>query len=270
MKKRLLALLLMVSLITILLAPATTVSAATRVMDQKLLRMGTPQSVIDRLDEDTKLKISNDKSLTFAGADFLSYDEDARTYDVLTVGNDVGGATTYGQIPDGDMNLTWTYWLQKGADNSMSGIVVTYNYQWNKLPLNRWQDPIGVSWDGSKFQPRDNSFEKTDYFKAIYDPNTYVQSHAYNYANGFGNGVTWYADLHGYQPEAAALFGNGSFVLVPLSTTYTGSITLYGHYVHAKVSVNLALNIGSIGAFSVSGLGDFDELGNQKTISWSW
>lgn len=259
-----------VLLINVLLFTSSTgiVYAATSV-DKELIKKGAPQNVIDLLDENTKIEIANNKSLIFGGASTMTYNESNgafQTSNLVNINN--GGATTQGQIPQADLTLTWSAWYQKNANGSLYSYSIFYDYKWNNLPLYRLQDPIGISFDGSKFRMRDNTFSKVDYYNAIYDPTTYVQSSQNQYANGSANGVSWYADLHGYQPEASALWGRGSFVIEPLTTTYSGNTTLYGHYVHSKINLGLGLNIGSIGNFSVTGTGDYDECGNQYTVYW--
>ena len=160
----------------------------------------------------------------------------------------------------------------------MNYIKVTYNYNWTNLPFFRWQDPVSVSWDNSKFEMADNSFSKVDKYDGyvtdsagnIYGPYiNQIHSSESGYASASNAGVTWYADLKGYVGvNPTKLYGYGTFKLNPKSSTSSGSSTLYGHYVHPTTSASLSVNIASYGSFSVSGGSGYDERGNQRTLSW--
>ena len=125
----------------------------------------------------------------------------------------------------------------------------------------------------------DNSFYKVDkYNAAIVDPTTgittsyingAVHSEEHGYAKGFSAGVTWYADLRGHNLAApiTSLYGHGEFVLRK-KTSASGKSTLYVHYVHAKVGLGTGISIGDYGNFSVTGVSDYDECGDQKTFDY--
>ena len=147
------------------------------------------------------------------------------------------------------------------------------------MPFFRWQDPIAVSWDDSLFEMKDDSFYKIDKYDGYYintsgapTGETFtgaIKSEEYGYGSGYSSGVTWYADLRGYDIlyVADALYGHGEFTLEK-KTSATGSSKIYGHYVHPTASTGASISIPKFGSFSVSCGGGYDERGNQKTFNY--
>lgn len=143
--------------------------------------------------------------------------------------------------------------------------------------MNRYQDPIAVSWDDSLFRLEDDSFTKVDKYDG-YDPalgvifgkvTNQIHSSENAYANGYPAGVSWYADLKGYiGNQPTKLYGYGTFNLKPKFEIYNFTTTLYGKYIHLKTSAEISLNIFDYGNISFSGGGDHDELATQTTIEW--
>ncbi|MEO3153719.1 hypothetical protein [Turicibacter sanguinis] len=248
------------------------VSAATMdEIDSNLLSRGYPKLVIDSLDNDSKSRIYEDSDLEFIGASILYYNEDNQEFNELEIQKDgrIIGDMTKGQISTNDLSLIWNYSASYLSNpKRLNYIDVTYSYNWKKLPLFRWQDPIAVSWDGSKFKIKSNSFKKTDY----YDTSTItgkIHSYESGYASGSTNGVTWYADLKGHViANPIRLYGNANFKLEPTSTTTSGSTTIYGHYVHPTASGSASIGIKDYGSFSVNVGGGYDERGNQTTVKY--
>lgn len=244
--------------------------------DTELLERGYPQVVLDSMDNDAKMDIYND-DVIFAGAVILYYNEEDGTFTDITVEEDGSYITPRGQISTSDLSLSFTYSTSK-TSGKLNYVKVTYSYNWASLPFFRWQDPVSVSWDNSKFEMTDDSFSKVDKYDGyvtdsngiIYGPFTdQIHSSENGYASAGDAGVTWYADLKGYiGVNPTKLYGYGTFKLKPTSLTSSGSSTLYGHYVHPTTSASLSVNIASYGSFSVSGGSGYDERGNQKTISW--
>lgn len=250
-------------------------------IDAVLLNRGYPKVVLDTMDSGAKKDIYDDSDLYFASAELLLYDEETQVFEKVSISDN--GIMPLGQIPTTDLTLNWTTSVKKVTSGSKKGalnyIDVKYSYNWTKLPLFRWQDPIAISWDDDKFRIKDDSFYKVDKYDgyttevdgAIKTFTDKVKSSEYGYANAYSAGVTWYADLKGYDGfnNITRLHGYSSFQLVPKSTMYSGFTTLYGHYVHPTISINSDISIGSYGCFSVSGGSNYDERGNQTTISWS-
>lgn len=246
-------------------------------IDIALLERGYPQIVLDTMDSGAKEELYNEPDLYFAGTELIFYDEESGTFQEMSISDN--GIMPMGQIPTADLSLNWTTSISKNNDDSVKNVDVKYSYNWRNLPFFRWQDPIAISWDDEKFRIKDNSFYKIDKYDGNYINSSgmptgsftgKVKSEEYGYASAYSAGVTWYADLKGYDIllVATKLYGYGSFKLEPISTTYNGSTTLYGKYVHPTASASIGINIGSYGAFSVTGGSNYDERGNQKTISW--
>lgn len=246
-------------------------------LDSILLQRGYPQIVLDTMDIDAKADICAD-NVTFAGAVITYYDEEDAVFREISVNEDGTYNSPKGQIPTADLSLSFTYSKSETSSGRLNYIKITYNYNWLKLPVFRWQDPVSVSWDNSKFEMMDNSFSKVDkYDGLVVNANgvvvgtvtDQVHSSEDGYANASNAGVTWYADLKGYiGVQPTKLYGYGTFKIAPTSTTSSGSSTLYGHYVHPKAELGLSVNVSSYGSFSISGGSNYDERGNQKTISW--
>ena len=245
-------------------------------VEDTLLQKGYPQIVLDAMDNDA-MKIVYEEDLDFAGAVLCYYNEEEGTFTEINVEEDGTYVNPRGQIPDTDLSMSFTY-AHSTSSGKLSTLRVIFSYDWNNLPINRWQDPIGISWDSTKFRLKDNSFEKLDKYDGLKADETgsvfipvknQVHSHSKNYASASSNGVTWYADLKGYTNEVVQkLYGYGTFTLTCTSPTASGSTVLYGRYVHPKLNINLGIIIKDYGNFSVSGTGTFDELGTQKTFKW--
>ncbi len=245
-------------------------------IDVALQERGYPKIVLDTMDSDSKADIYAD-NVSFAGAIISYYNEEDATFTDIIVNEDGTYIAPRGQISTSDLSLSFTY-SKSVSSGKLSYIKVTYNYNWSNLPFFRWQDPVSVSWDNSKFEMTDNSFSKVDKYDGyvsdsagnLYGPYTnQIHSSESGYASASDSGVTWYADLKGYiGVNPTKLYGYGTFKLKPKTSTSTGSSTLYGHYVHPTTSASLSVNIASYGSFSVSGGSGYDERGNQKTITW--
>lgn len=241
-------------------------------IDQKLMERGYPQIVLDTMDSDAKLDIYMD-DVTFAGAVISYYNEEESTFTDIRVNEDGTYIAPRGQISTSNLSLSFTYSKQI-TSGRLQYLKVTYSYKWLKLPINRYSDPIAVSWDSNKFEMIDESFSKVDKFDGYIVLNgettgPYIgqeQSSEKGYAVSSADGVTWYADLKGYTGiTVTKLYGSATFNLKPKVST--GTMTLYGHYVHQLTPLSVSINIDDAGSLSISGFG-YDERGSQQTISW--
>ncbi|MGL5253679.1 MAG: hypothetical protein ACRC9L_01460 [Brevinema sp.] len=271
--KRILSSILALTMVCAMSATAFAAEPATTSQDEMiatLITRGYPEIYLEHTSPSVIEELYETPDLIFEGAVITIYDEETGEFSDYEITPD--GATTKGQIPTADLSLTWSV-----SKNNTSGTehFVKYSYNWTNIPFFRWQDPIAVSWDNSKFEMKDNSFYKVDKYDGFISGQGYYQeftgeikSEEYGYAKGFDSGVTWYADLVGYGAvNATKLYGHGSFVLRETGVA-TGTSTLYGHYVHPTASASLSVNISDYGSFSVSGGSSFDERGNQKTFSF--
>lgn len=240
-------------------------------IDSALIKRGYPYVYLENITQDMKESLYEKTDLVFDGATITTYDEESG--EIVDYEIPASGIVTCGQIPDTSLVLTITF--SKSLDTGY--VFVTYGYQWKKHPVNRYQDPICVSWDSKYFEMPDNSFYKCDKFTAdapLSDGTTTsvlgVQSSSKKYANASPSGVSWYADLPGYTKGYTykTIYGYAEFYLKPKVSKFT--TTLYGHYVHALTSFSLSVPIPKFGgSFTVSGNSPYDELGNQRTYSYS-
>ncbi|HKM01016.1 MAG TPA: hypothetical protein VJ083_03075 [Sedimentibacter sp.] len=200
-----------------------------------LLDRGYPEVFLDHTSYSAIKSIYEKPYLEFEGANIVLYNEETGAFTDYEI--QANGIMPQGQIPTADLSLTWSV----SKNSTGSEYFVMYSYEWLNLPFWRWQDPIGVSWDSTKFEMKDDTFYKVDMYDGFYstDPEYEefygaIKSEEYGYAKGFNSGVTWYADLVGYLGiTAIALYGHGEFTLTKLATT-SGSTTLYGHYVSSE------------------------------------
>ena len=268
MKKRLVSIFLALAMCMGLAVPAVAAEPEMERIENALLQQGYPQVYLDNISETVKESLFQKPDLEFAGATVATYCEATGEITCYDISED--GIMPYGQIPSSDLTLTWAI-----GRYSNGNVLVSYSYTWNNPPVFRFQDPIGVSWDSSCFEMKDDSFYKVDKLKGF--PNygegglgpieTVTNSEAHSYANGSPSGVTWYADLPlngAYLVDS--LCGHGEFELIPKKTNF--STVFYGHYVHNKLSVGLSMSVPGFGSFSVSGGGSYDELGNQRTYTY--
>lgn len=245
-------------------------------IDAVLLERGYPQIVLDSMHKDTKSKIY-EENLSFAGANLTYYEEETNSFTDINVDENGNYIQPRNQISTKKLSLSITYSAKRNSNGTLKYLLVTYDYNWLVLPVFRWQDTLSVSWDGDKFEMEDDSFYKVDYADGAYSDGTgklyyvneLVHSEERGYANGSPNGVSWYADLKGYTGLTITdLYGYAMFRLEPKATTSTGSMKIYGHYVHPTIGISPTVNIKGYGSISASGGFGYDERGFQKTIKW--
>lgn len=227
-------------------------------IDVILYSRGYPQDVLVDLCEEAKTDILNSGS-TFESVEYINYDENGNE-----INNENENIMPYGQIQTAHLSLFFV--IGVNSDHSKN---VTFNYRWKTLPVNRWQDPIGVSWDSNCFKLRTGSFHKVDKYTYTNGSNgtiyTGTKSDEWAYANGGNYGCTWYADLKGHSSAMPvwSLYGYANFTLD--RKTSGGSSQLFANYVHKKLAGSLSMSIPGFGSFSVSG-SSYDELAAQTDI----
>ena len=254
---------------TMLLSMATNVFAGSTkgisesTLTSELLERGYPQIVLDTMSYRTKLDLYKNNNV-FLGASVSYYNEETGTFIDCSIQSDGSYIAPRGQIPTSDLALSFVYSRDPYIGGTKLGYIkVHFSYNWLNLPLNRYQDVIAIGWDSSKFTMQTGSFYKEDLFN-----NGQVQSSEHGYASASDAGVKWYADLTGYWSGIPyRLYGNGSFNLVPTTTTYGGSMNIYGNYAHTTANGSVSVSFGPYGSISFSGNG-FDERGTQTTITW--
>lgn len=241
-------------------------------MDSALRSRGYPQIALDAMSIPAKRSLYDNPSLQFNGGIIMSYDEESGSFTETSL--PTNGIMLIGQIPTSDLSLLWT--VHTCTDDE-SLIYVRYDYIWHNLPMSRFQDPVAISWDDDLFNLKTGSFHKVDYYDTfVYDGNGNpvpdvgnIHSEESGYASASEAGVTWYADLKGYGVlTPTALYGYGEFALEKKNLYSAGSSLLYGHYVHAKVSGSLGIDILGYGNIDLTGVGTYDERGNQLPFNY--
>ena len=222
---------------------------------------GYPQYVLYELCEEAKIDILNSESF-FEDVEYIEYDENGNVID-----NKNKCTALYGQIKESSLKLTII--VGKKVNNEKN---VTFNYQWNILPVNRWQDPIAISWNDAYFRLKDNSFHKVDQYdyaigsdySKIYSA---IKSSEEAYAGAGPNGCMWYADLKGHSTTTPvfSLYGYANFTLECMKSS--GSSQIFAKYAHKKATGSLSIGIPKFGSFSITGTSSFDELGTQITVT---
>ncbi len=233
-------------------------------IDAALLERGYPQAYLDNIPESLKESLYNQPELIFVEAQICVHNVENGDDQIFSISEN--NINPRGQIPTDELTLTWGVYKYTNSNN----IHVIYTYKWTDLPFNRYEDPIGVSWDSKYFALVDDSFHKVDEYRTNMFGKIamHTQSDEWAYANASSSSVTWYADLVGYLTVGVdMLIGYGEFTLFPKQSNFT--TTLYGHYVHAKSNASISLEIPQYGlGFSVTGGSSYDELGNQITFTY--
>lgn len=269
--KKFLSVILSILLLLSIATPVMASEYSPEEIDAALLARGIPSDVIAAMDDSEKEMVYSNPNLIFLDTFSINYSEP-------TVGSNAE-AQPYGQISVSDLSLTFRIYSTLTTSNTLDFLLVTFNYRWNNLPVFRFQDCIAISWDGSKFRLKDDSFMKYDrYSAAIYDGTgnyTYVSNQVFSQESGYASsstdGVSWYADLKGdIGMTVTELYGSGSFTLLPAHgvTVYSGEqATLYARYVHPTISLGASIGVPDYGSFNVSCGGTYDERGTQSTFT---
>lgn len=254
MKKKILSVLLTFCL----LIPACPLQVmASQSIDDQLINRGYPLKLIEILLDEEKADLIA-KNCYYECANTYNYDENGELINITNF--DENAITPYGQIKSTHLSLSIT------TSKSGSNTVLTFNYNWKTLPLNRYQDPMSLAWDSSVFSYKSGSFKKVDKYSYVLGDGSngkvYTATHSSenSYAKGASNYISWYADLKGYTSNVIRLYGYGTLTLVPKKKGK--STQAFGHYVHAKMNLSLSLSYSGAG-FSVSGLSTYDELGTD-------
>lgn len=240
-------------------------------MNVILLEKGYPLEIIQKMSDSAKEVICANPNLIYESGFTLGYIEENGQLVENTLPASVRGIRPLGQIPVNDLELTWTVSLDTSA-NANERLII-YSYEWKHLPINRWQDPMSVSWNGNYYSMKTGSFYKVDRYDYTILSNGETGSATHSsepgYASAFENGVTWYADLKGYVSNMTInrLYGHGQFILQKESNP-TMTTRLWGHYVHNKAAAALTVSIPYVGGFEVTGGSIFDERGTDRALSF--
>ena len=223
-------------------------------LNSELLNRGYPKNLINIMSDEEKQDLINDNCY-YESSSLYKYGKDGELIGSETLEDN--SITTYGQIDSSHLSIYIT--VSKSGSNK----VVTFNYDWLFLPLNRYEDPICIGWNDSVFLYKSGSFKKVDQYRKILNGPIYTHSSQTTYAEANSNYVSWYADIKGYTALPEQLFGYGKFTLIPQKTGVTTNI--YASYVHAKTALSLSVSFNGFG-FSVSGNSFYDKMGTDISV----
>lgn len=256
-------------------------------MDDALLKRGYPKTVVDMLLDECKTDLYNSET-EFCSANITYMDEDTGEQHNISFNNDEieDDIATYAQIDSNDLYfLTVTTTKMNGS--YLGYVKVTTQYDWESVPVSRFEDQIGVVWDPDVFEIHATTFVKKDKFSAdvkyafgepSYTVGPFIQSEDTYPMEMSDCGVKWGVDLAGYNTypfrpavvycNPVSLYGYGSFELNPIDTRSTsGSTKLYYAYSHEKVVWSASMPISQFGNISASGSGQ-DSIAKATQIKW--
>ena len=239
--KRLLSVVLLVAICIASVPSAYAAEVSEDTMDTELRSRGYPQTYLDCIPSTVKESLYNKPNLEFEGATVSCYNEDG-SYDEYDISAD--GAMALGQIPVADL----TFVIGVARYSNSGNVLITFSYEWNNIPVNRYSDVMVVSWDPEIFELMDSGFHRYDKYNN-YDYNGIVYTDDPGYYSASNCDVSWRAELC-KSPDVISLYGHGEFLLAPKVSTYTN--TFYAYYIHAKKNVNISVSLGPLGSLSFS------------------
>ncbi|MEA1974062.1 MAG: hypothetical protein U9N10_00745 [Bacillota bacterium] len=243
-------------------------------LDQYLLEMGTPLDLVLSMNEETKSDIVNDdlsqkEKGAFSGASITrSYVEESENIDELSYKKEFNslGEVIYetlqkkGTIDDSDLELTVVYY--KYSDY----VSVYLNYEWLNpyQPFNRYQDPIGITWDYDYFRYMPNTFKRYDY--AIDFCGDKIKRSGATLSDTHNEGLGWHADLIGPFGAYEKNYGYGKFRLEKKATS--AKTEFYYKYTHVKTAAAYTINIAGYGSITIDGGSHYDTQANTTWVEY--
>lgn len=260
MKKRILSILAVIIVCISCFAPTNVFAGTDSLLNLKLIAKGYPTQLLNILEKEQKEDLLDNKCC-YESSKTYYYDNNGNLIDCISFDKD--SVSTIGQIKDAHLTLSITSSkTQKGETK------ISFNYNWKTLPVNRYQDPIYITWDNSVFSLKADSFNKVDKFTYVLgdgsNGKTYTSTHSNekSFADATFGYLSWYADLKGYTANVIQLFGYGSFTLTPKKKNV--STQIFGKYVHDKSALGVSLSFAN-GSVSISGT-QYDEKSTSINI----
>ena len=232
-------------------------------IDEALLDRGIPQNVLSRMGEDTKEHIFSHPELEYGSSICLNYNEETGEY------YNPSAISPHGHIPDDDLNLTFSF-LMNTNGGEIQIVEVTFDYEWDNLPIFRWTDPIGVSWDDELLRFIPESFHKRDYIQfrdtdsgILLTPT--LKEESFSPTSSSDAGISWEAQLGSNSPilTTVALYGNAVFELEPqpdMRPMTEIDTVIHAKYVHNQATIGLGIVIPKYGTITVTGNGLHDDM----------
>ncbi len=260
MKKRILSILAIIIVCISCFAPTNVFAGTNNLLNLKLITRGYPSQLLSMLEAEQKEELL-DEECNYESSATYYYDDNGNLIDSIT--HNENSIFPIGQIKDATLALSITT-----SKTSKGETKVSFNYSWKKVPLNRYQDPIYITWSSSVFALKSNSFNKVDKYTYVLgdgsNGKTYTSTHSneHSFADANFGYLSWYADLKGYTANVVRLFGYGSFTLTPKKKNVTTQI--FGKYVHDKSTLGVSLSFAN-GSVSISG-SQYDEKSTSLSI----
>lgn len=243
-------------------------------LDQYLLEIGTPLDVVLSMNEGTKSDIVNynlsqKEKGTFSGASITrSYVEKSKNIDELSYKkefNSLGEVTneipeTKGTIDNSDLELVVVYYKHS------TYVSVYLDYEWlnSNQPFNRYQDPIGITWDYNYFRYMPNTFKRYDY--AIDFCGDKIRRSGTTLSDSHKEGLAWHADLIGPFGAYEKNYGYGKFRLEKKASS--ANTEFYYKYTHVKTAAAYTVNIGGYGNITIDGGSHYDTQANTTWVEY--
>ena len=246
---------------------STVFAANPNSIDEALSQRGIPQLILDRMSDDTKEHVYYNPSLEYGSSMCMSFNEETGDYSIVS--------PTSEHIPDDDLDLTFSFFYNT-IGNKINTIEVTFDYNWNNLPVFRWSDPIAVSWDDAKLRFVPDSFMKKDYVQYRDDDMGLLlaprlKESSQSPLSTSEAGISWEANLAGNSTimTTVALYGNAVFELEPqpeLVPMKSINTTIHAKYVHPQVAVAMSIAVPKFGSFTVNGTGLYQSMAKAEYI----
>ncbi len=211
-------------------------------LNSKLEKMNIPNELI------TKMSLSQKVDVVKNTVEFVGYKKVSLNTDDVKNKDEMG---IMGTIPSEDMD----FWIQVYRANRSSDdrerFVLYTNYEWLNMPINRYTDPYGISWDEDNWRAVAGYFKNVDRWHYYIEDKWYEDTDtavAYNAASGVG----WNADLR--QDPAGwdyidGLEGWGRVLIestTPGTTMPINGDQVHANYAHVKGTGAIGLQFGTI------------------------
>lgn len=232
--------------------------------EQILEENGMDYETISKLSEYTKERLVEQ----IHGSEAFQFEVAVMSFDDQTDDN-----ATRGQIPDEDIVLIITSEIAKVEDNEIKEIKVRVYYEWQRIPLFKFQDPIAIDWDNEKFTYKPGSFYSEDRYSTNSLEGALHVSRQNYYAKN-ENTLCWYADLRefissDFVGHITGLYGFGEIILEPNEGyQYYGKSNVGVTYIHRTLTINAGISLGATVGFEIPIIGN-DQISTSIRVDWN-
>lgn len=228
----------------------------------RLGEMGFPQKAIGAMNDLTKEKAASyDGTFDSAIVQYYSKNMNLMNQIEIEAGEKNGNSHSY-RVDNPAVAFALFVVNLANGDKAL-----VLDYQWKKMPLNRWVDEMGLQWDSSKWFAVEDSFYKANNYSVAGSKNDrqLKWDRGETMKNTCPAGVIWDANLKvsSLFQRVNSLYGVGSVVIRPYEN---GGGRAGGGYIHKKFGANKSLDFGE-GNFYCKGMSStYDQLSLFKNI----